>query len=157
MVNSGFWRNIRVAAWVLCSAPTHTTSPKSQANMMALWFLKSSLFLADSQAEKILLYPCKPYLVISHFPASTYKTVWEEKQGSNSPSFDKSPVERKPTVFPANVACCRNWKWLWPWFLPFRPWHIWPQPGSFAQDRHWAGAWNRNKVWSVESCWLFSF
>lgn len=73
--------------------------------MIALYFL-NLFFLADSQTGKILLQPYKLYLVITHFPASIYKTTSEEKQGSNSHPFAKNPVERKPTVFSANVACC---------------------------------------------------
>lgn len=34
--------------------------------------------------------------------------MWEKKQGSNSPPFDKSPEERKPTVLSVNVACYRK-------------------------------------------------
>lgn len=111
----------------------------------------------EEETGKILLQPYKLYLVLTCSQASTSKTMWEEKQGCNSHPFEKNPVERKPTVFSAHVACCIQLERPWLWFLFFRPWHICPQPGSFAQARHWAVTWNRNKVWSAKCIGWWSF
>lgn len=97
--------NIRPTACVLHSACTRTAFP---VNLRQTWqpyiFLNLFFFLAESQTGKILLQPCKLYLVITHF--SAYIKLCERK----NKVLILTHLKRTPTVFSANVACCMKLK-----------------------------------------------